>query len=92
MSFTFDKNDYEDENEEGRSYTVTMAQLIATNKIMMQLVDELTERHETARKLTAAAVKFLHPDHPTRTLLVAIVKLLDKDLRTYLWEMGESDD
>ena len=89
MSFTFDSNDDEDE---GRSSTVTMAQLIATNKIMMQLVDELTERHETARKLTAAAVKFLHPDHPTRTLLVAIVRLLDKNLHTYLWEMGESDD
>jgi cysteine sulfinate desulfinase/cysteine desulfurase-like protein len=91
MSFTFESNDDEYEDE-GRSSTVTMAQLIATNKIMMQLVDELTERHETARKLTSAAVKFLHPDHPTRTLLVAIVRLLDKDLHTYLWEMGESDD
>lgn len=92
MSFTFESNDDEDEGEEYRSYTVTMAQLIATNKIMMQLVDELTERHETARKLTAAAVKFLHPDHPTRTLLLAIIKLLDKDLQTYLWEMGDKDD
>ena len=92
MSFTFEPNENDDVEDDGRSYTVTMAQLIATNKIMMQLVDELTERHDTAKKLTAAAVKFLHPDHPTRTLLIAIVRLLDKDLHTYLWEMGETDD
>ena len=85
MSFEIEK----EEGEPEFNHTITMAQLIATNKIMMQLVDELTERHETSSRLLLAAKKFLHPDHPTRALLIAVIKLLDKDLKTYLWDMDE---
>ena len=88
MSFEFE---IEGDEEPEPSSTVTMAQLIATNKIMTMLIDELTERHETSRKLLVSSIKFLHPDHPTRTLLAAIVRLLDRDIETYLWDMGKEE-
>ena len=91
MVFEYEDDDYEEEEEDQRSFTVTMAQLIATNKVLMQLTEELTTRHEIARKIIVCAVPLMRKDDPSRTLVTAAVRLLDKDIQTPLWGIGENE-
>jgi len=71
---------------------VTFAQILLTNKIMEQLIEELGDRLFSVRKLINATVKETPTTDKNYGVYAALLCILDQPIETNLWKMGEDED
>ena len=81
-----------DDEDFGLNSPVTLASVLLTNKIYEGLVEELTERIVAIRKLCNAAHSFLGSKNPATPIIVSILTILDEDIGTNLWHIGDNED
>tara|TARA_R110002020_G_scaffold130492_1_gene291983 strand:- start:228 stop:491 length:264 start_codon:yes stop_codon:yes gene_type:complete len=76
----------------GKDSPVTLANVLLTNKIYEDIVEELTERILAIRKLCSVSTKFLGKGNPATPIMISIMRILNEDLSTNLWNIGEDED
>ena len=68
-----------------------MAQIIITNKLYGELISEVTERLCAIRKICSSTIPVLDKDNPAYPMFVSIVRILDEDIDTNLFNIGDID-
>lgn len=84
-----DLNEYGDNDPKS---PVTLARVILTNKIMEQLIEELGERLFTVRRLIEATQKETRKNDPHYGVYQSVLHILDQQIKTDLWHIGEDDE
>ena len=87
-----DDPEIDDEDGFGRNSPVTLASVLLTNKIFEGLVEELSERMVAIRKLCKSATTFCKPNNPALPIIISILRILDEEVGTELWNLGDEDD
>tara|TARA_R110002020_G_scaffold469944_1_gene695339 strand:- start:808 stop:1068 length:261 start_codon:yes stop_codon:yes gene_type:complete len=75
---------------EGES-PVTLAQLILTNKLYSDLIEEVTERLCAIRKICSSSIPSVDKNNPAYPMFVSIVRILDEDIDTNFFNIGDKD-